>query len=97
MIRRERRDGGEGEERGLRKGAERGYRDREKRDKRELSNLKRRIRNIDTYLRLFPQGTAFLRSSRLDSAVKCCSSEVLKFSFQRSIGKRSGPKKLAKY
>ena len=37
LIRRERRDGGEGEERGLRKGAERGYRDREKRDKRELS------------------------------------------------------------
>ena len=37
MIRRERRDGGEGEERGLRKGAERGYRDSEKRDKRELS------------------------------------------------------------
>ena len=33
-MRRERRDGGEGEERGLRKGAER---DREKRDKRELS------------------------------------------------------------
>ena len=39
MIRRERRDGGEGEERGLRKGAERGYRDSEKRDKRELSEL----------------------------------------------------------
>ena len=37
LIRRERRDGGEGEERGLRKGAERGYRDREKRDKRKLS------------------------------------------------------------
>ena len=37
MIRRERRDGGEGEERGLRKGAERGYRDSEKTDKRELS------------------------------------------------------------
>ena len=37
LIRRERRDGREGEERGLRKGAER---DREKRD-----NLKRRIRN----------------------------------------------------
>ena len=36
MIRRERRDGGEGEERGLRKGAERD-RDRKKRDKRELS------------------------------------------------------------
>ena len=33
MIRRKRRDGGEGEERGLRKGAERG----DKRDKRELS------------------------------------------------------------
>ena len=31
LIRRERRDGGEGEERGLRKGAERGY--REKRQK----------------------------------------------------------------
>ena len=74
MIRRERRDGGEGEERGLRKGAERGYRDREKRDK--VNNLKRRIRNIDTCLCLFPQGTAFLLSSRLDSAVKRCSSEV---------------------
>ena len=37
MIRRKRRDGGVGEERGLRKGAERGDRDREKRDKRELS------------------------------------------------------------
>ena len=36
LIRRERRDGGEGEERGLRKG-EREDRDREKRDKRELS------------------------------------------------------------
>ena len=80
MIRRERRDSGEGEERGLRKGAERGYRDREKRD----NNLKRRIRNIDTCLCLFPQGTAFLLSSRLDSAVKRCSSEVLQFSFQRS-------------
>ena len=37
MIRRERRDGGEGEERGLRKGREDRDRDREKRDKRELS------------------------------------------------------------
>ena len=77
MIRRERRDGGEGEERGLRKGAESGYRDREKRDKRRVNNLKRRIRNIYTCLCLFPQGTAFLLSSRLDSAVKRCSSEVL--------------------
>ena len=33
MIRRERRDGGEGEERGLRKGAERGYREERKRQK----------------------------------------------------------------
>ena len=49
-----------------------------------VNNLKRRIRNIDTCLCLFPQGTAFLLSSRLDSAVKRCSSEVLKFSFQRS-------------
>ena len=48
-----------------------------------VNNLKRRIRNIDTCLCLFPQGTAFLLSSRLDSAVKRCSSEVLKFSFQR--------------
>ena len=72
MIRRERRDGGEGEERGLRKGAE------------TVNNLKWRIRNIDTCLCLFPQGNAFLLSSRLDSAVKRCSSEVLQLSFQRS-------------
>ena len=76
MIRRERRDGGEGEERGLRN------RDRKKRDKRELSRNVR-IRNIDTCFCLFPQGV-FLLSSRLDSAVKCSSSEVLKLSFQRS-------------
>ena len=43
---------------------------------------KRRIRNIYICLCLFPQG-AFLLSSRLDSAVKRCSSEVLKLSFQR--------------
>ena len=48
-----------------------------------VNNLKRRIRNIDTCLCLFPQG-AFLLSSRLDSAVKRCSSKVLKLSFQRS-------------
>ena len=72
MIRRERRDGGEGEERGLRKGAERD-RDREKRDKRELSyQFEEEDKNIDTCLCLFPQG-AFLLSSRLDSAVKRCS------------------------
>ena len=87
MIRRERRDGGEGEERGLRKGAERGYRDRDKRDR--VNNLKRRIGNIDTCLCLIPQGTAFLLSSRLDSAVKRCSREVLQFSFQRSCSVKS--------
>ena len=31
--------------------------------KRQVNNLKRRIRNIDTCLCLFPQGTAFLLSS----------------------------------
>ena len=50
-----RRDGGEGEERGLRKGAES---NREKRDKREL---KRRIRNIDTCLCLL---FSFLKALR---------------------------------
>ena len=46
--------------------------------------MKSRIRNNDTCLCLFPQDTAFLLSSRLYSAVKRCSSEELKFSFQRS-------------
>ena len=61
--------------------------------------LKRRIRNIYTCLCLFPQG-AFLLSSRLDSAVKRCSSEVLKLSFQRGcsvkglLGKGSCSKRL---
>ena len=35
-------------------------------------------------LLVVPQGITFLLSSRLDSAVKRCSSEVLKLSFQRS-------------
>ena len=35
-------------------------------------------------LLVVPQGTTFLLSSRLDSAVKRCSSEVLKLSFQWS-------------
>ena len=56
--------------------------------------MKRRIRNIDTCLCLFPQG-AFLLSSRLDYAVKCCSIEVLKLSFQPELlGKGSGPKRI---
>ena len=79
MIRRERRDGGEGVERGLRR-EQRGDRDREKRDR--VNNLKRRIRNRHLPLLVvqLPQGTTFLLSSRLDSAVKRCSSEVLFFS-----------------
>ena len=44
------------------------------------NNVKRRIRNIDTCPCLSPQG-AFLLSSRLDSVVKHCSSEVLKLIF----------------
>ena len=46
--------------------------------------IEERIRNIYACLCLFPQG-AFLLSSRLDSAVKRCSSEVLKLSFQRGF------------
>ena len=53
-------------------------------------------------LLVFPEG-AFLLSSRLDSAVKRCSSEVLKLSFQRGcsvkglLGKGSCSKRLVKY
>ena len=50
----------------------------ERKETKGINNLKRRIRNIDTCFCLFPQGNAFLLSSRLDSAVKRCSSEVLK-------------------
>ena len=75
--------------RGSREGIEKGSKERiveiEKRHKgNRVNNLKRSTRNIDTCLCLFPQGTAFLLSSLLDSAVKRCSSEVLNFSFQRS-------------
>ena len=52
------------------------------RERIEMEAQKVRISNIYTCLCLFPQG-AFLLSSRLDSAVKRCSSEVLKLSFQR--------------
>ena len=66
LIRRERRYGGEGEERGLRKGAER---DREKRDKIEEEDKEH------TCLWLL---FSFLKalSSRLDSSVKRCSIEL---------------------
>ena len=45
---------------------------REDRERERRENLKRRIRNIHTCLIVvqLPQGTAFLLSSRLDSAVK---------------------------
>ena len=63
------------------KGWWRGSRERIEMEAQKVTELqlKRRIRNIYTYLCLFPQG-AFLLSSRLDSAVKRCS---IKLSFQR--------------
>ena len=77
MIRRERRDGGEEVENGSR---ERIEIERKETKGNCVNNLKR-IRNIDTCLCLFPQGNAFLLSSPTRF---CCSSEVLKLSFQRS-------------
>ena len=59
MIRRECRHGGEGEERGLRKGAERKFEEEDKEH-----------RHLPLLVVQLPQGTAFLLSSRLDSAVK---------------------------
>ena len=60
MIRRKRRDGGEGEERGLRKGADR---DREKRDKRDLSQEfeeeDKEHRHLPLLVVQLPQGTEF--------------------------------------
>ena len=56
-------------------------RDREKRDKRELSlqfkEEEKEHRHLPLLVVQLPQGTAFLLSSPLDSAVKHCSSEVL--------------------
>ena len=56
-------------------------RDREKRDKREPSEQFEEEDKEHQHLPLLvvqlPQGNAFLLSSRLDSAVKICSSEVL--------------------
>ena len=71
MIRKEIRDGGEGGERGL----------RWKQKVTELTIEEEDKEHLHLPL-LLPQG-AFLLSSRLDSAVKRCSSEVLKLSFQR--------------
>ena len=68
--------------RGRRERIEKGSRERIEIERKETNE--RRIRNIDTCLCLFPQGNAFLLSSRLNSAVKRCSSEVLKLSFLRS-------------
>ena len=66
MIRRG--DGGFGEERGLRKGS----RERIEIERNEEENKEHRHLPL-----LVVQGTAFLLSSRLDSAVERCSSEVL--------------------
>ena len=66
MIREERRDGGEGEERGLRKGAER-----------EKSLKRIGTSTLASVVVQLPQDTAFLLSYRLNSAVKRCSSEIL--------------------
>ena len=65
------------------KGWWRGSRERIEMEAQKVTELtiEEGIRNIYTCLCLFPQG-AFLLSSRLDSAVKRCSSEVLKLSFQ---------------
>ena len=77
MIRRERRDGGEGEERGLRN------RDREKRDKRELSYQFQEEDKEHRHLPLLVSSRWFLLSSRLDSA--------------ELLGKGSCLKRLVKY
>ena len=58
MIRRECRHGGEGEERGLRKGAERKF------------EVDKDHRHLPLLVVQLPQGTAFLLSSRLNSVVK---------------------------
>ena len=50
-------------EKGLRKERERIEIEQKETKGNRVNNLKRRIRNIDTCLCLFPQGTAFLLSS----------------------------------
>ena len=50
------------------------------RKKTELTILRGEHRHLPLLVVQLPQGTAFLLSSRLDSAVKRCSSEVLVFS-----------------
>ena len=72
MIRKKIRDGGEGVERGLRWEAQKVIElTIEEEDKQHL------------HLPLLVSQGAFLLNSQLDSAVKRCSSEVLKLSFQR--------------
>ena len=68
-------EGGEGEERGLRKERERIVSERKETKGNLVNNLKRRISNINTCLCLL---FSFLKvlSSRLDSAVKRCSIEL---------------------
>ena len=69
LIGRERRHGGEGSRERI----------EIERKKTRVNDLKRKIRNITTCLCLLFSflSTAFVLSSHQDSAVKCCSSEVL--------------------
>ena len=82
------------------KGWWRGRRERSEKGSRERIEIEtKETKGIDTWPLLvvqLPQGTAFLLSSRLDSAVMCCSSEVFKSPAER-LGKGSGLKRLVKY
>ena len=71
------------------KGWWRGSRERIEMEAQKITELtiEEDIRNIYTCLCLFPLGASLL-SSRLDSAVKRCSSEVLKLSFQRGCSEK---------
>ena len=84
------------------KGWWRGSRERIEMEAQKVTELTIKEEDKEHLLCLFPQG-AFLLSSRLDPAVKRCSSEVLKLSFQRGcsvkglLGKGSCSKRLVKY
>ena len=69
-------------ERGLRKGVERKFEEEDKEH-----------RHLPLLVVQLPQGTAFLLSSRIDSAVKAA---AVNYSAEH-LGKGSGPKRLLKY
>ena len=60
-----------------------------------IEKVKMEHRHLPLLVVQLPQGTTFLLSSLLDSAVKRCSSEV--YSPVERLGKGSGPKRLVKY